>query len=340
MISRMATPPVVSVVLPYLNAESSLERAIRSILQQDFEDLELILVDNGSSDGGPHVAGKWQQKDSRIRLVSESKRGVAFASNRGCELAGGRYIARMDADDVSCPGRLRLQVEFLDKHPGCGAVAGLAEHVGDPASTGGFGRFVEWSNSLISYEEIMNRRFIELPVVNPTAMWRRTTMEKHGLYLDGDFPEDYDMWLRWLHEGVRVEKIPVVVLKWHDSESRLSRAHPSYSDQAFYRTKSRYLAKFLARSNPFHPHVWVWGASRISRRRARLLGEHGIRIAAYIDTKESRQLDQPLVHYSEIPPAGTCFILTYIRQMDNREKIRNFLEEKGYMEGKNYLMVS
>jgi len=326
--------------LPFYNAESTLERAIRSILDQEYSDLELILVDNGSVDDGPQLAMKWQQKDSRIRLATEERRGVAFASNRGCQMALGSYIARMDADDVSCPNRLGLQAAFLEDHPGCGAVTGLAEHVGDPSGSGGFARFVEWSNSLVTPEDILNRRFIELPVVNPTAMWRRETMERHGLYLHGDFPEDYEMWLRWLDEGVRVAKIPEVVLQWHDSKDRLSRAHPSYSDQAFYRVKSRYLAKHLSRANPFHPEVWVWGASRISRRRARMLEKHGISISAYIDTKKSRQLDQPLVYYEDIPPVGSCFILTYIRQMDNRERIRDFLETRGYEEGTNYLMVS
>jgi len=332
--------PLVSVVLPYYNAETTLDRAIRSIVRQNMEDWELILVDNGSTDNSSRVAENHASGDLRIRLVYEPERGVVHASNTGCHIARGAYIARMDADDESLPQRLGLQSDFLNKHVDYGAVAGRVEHVGEPGSTGGFGRFVAWSNALVSYIDILNRRFIEQPLVNPSAMWRRETMLTHGLYRSGDFPEDYEMWLRWLQEGVKIGKLEEMVLKWYDSPGRLTRTHARYSDQAFYRVKSRYLAEWLEQHNPFHPSVWVWGASRISRRRARILEEYGVRITAYIDTKATRQLDQRLVYYQDLPRAGKGFILTYIRQMDNREKIRGYLEEKGYTEGRDFLMVS
>ena len=333
-------PPKVSVVLPFYNAEQSLSRAIESIARQEMEDFECILVDNNSTDASPEVARSWQQEDPRFRLGEESQQGVMFASNRGCELASGTLLARMDADDRAYPQRLQLQSEFLDRHPEYGAVDGLVKHVGDPDSTGGFRRFVKWSNSVVTHEEIYHRRFIEAPIVNPTAMWRRETMDRHGLYRSGDFPEDYEMWLRWLDQGVKIAKIPAVVLDWHDSEERLTRTHPIYSDRAFYEIKSRYLAKWLSEHNPFHPEVWVWGASRISRRRARILENRGIRIGTYIDTKHSRQLEREVVYYDDLPGSGRGFILTYIRQMDNREKIQEFIESRGYREGKDYLLVS
>ena len=332
--------PDVSVILPFFNAVQTLERALESVRDQEFRNFECIMVDNNSTDGSREVAEVWIRKDPRFRLVEEDRQGVMYASNKGCEVAAGDYLARMDADDKMLPNRLRLQVAFLNAYQEYGAVAGLVEHVGDPGTTGGFKRFVEWSNSVITFEEISNRRFIEAPIVNPTAMWRRETMEQHGLYLSGDFPEDYEMWLRWIHRGVKIAKIPEVVLEWYDSDSRLTRTHPIYSDKAFYEVKSRYLAKWLADHNPFHPEVWVWGASRISRRRARVLEQQGIRIRSYVDTKHGRQLDRKVVFYEDLPLSGEGFILTYIRQMDNREKIQTFLEGKGYREGVDYLLVS
>ena len=332
--------PKVSVVLPFYNAVKTLSVALQSILDQDFTDFECVMVDNNSSDGSREIAAGWECQDPRFRLVEEKRQGVMYASNRGCEAARGEYLARMDADDVSLPGRLKLQSEFLDSHPDFGAVAGLVNHVGDPETTGGFQRFVEWSNSLVSYEEIYNRRFIEAPIVNPSAMWRRETMELFGLYLSGDFPEDYEMWLRWLDQGVQIAKVPEVVLDWHDSMERLTRTHPIYSDRAFYEIKSKYLAKWLSEHNPYHPNVAIWGASRISRRRARILEQHGVRIDTYIDTKRSRQLEKEVIYYEDLPESGSLFILTYIRQMDNRERIQAFLEGRGYVEGKDYLLVS
>ena len=332
--------PKVTVVLPFFNAGKTLSRAAESIVGQEFSHWECILVDNNSTDGSREIALSLETRDSRFRLISEKRQGVMFASNRGYEEARGGYIARMDADDVARPGRLRLQIDFLDQNPSYGAVAGLVNHVGDPETTEGFRRFVEWSNSVVSYDEIYNRRFIEAPIVNPTAMWRRETMEQFGPYRSGDFPEDYEMWLRWLDQGVKIAKVPEVVLDWHDSEGRLTRTDPIYSDRAFYEIKSRYLAKWLIGNNSHHPGIWVWGASRISRRRAKILEREGVRIDVFIDTKKSRQLDREVIFYEDLPPSGKGFILTYIRQMNNREKIQAFLEGRGYTEGKDYLLVS
>ena len=336
----MNRDPKISVILPFYNAEETLDRAIFSVHHQEFKDFECILVDNNSTDGSRRIAESWVARDDRFRLVSESRQGVMFASNRGAEIGRGEYLARMDADDVALPGRLRLQSAFLDQNPGYGAVAGRVKHVGDPQYTEGFRRFVEWSNSLCSYEEIYHRRFIEAPIVNPTAMWRRSTMEQHGMYLSGDFPEDYEMWLRWLDQGVKIAKLEEVILEWYDSEQRLTRTDPIYSDRSFYEIKSKYLAKWLIENNTFHPRVAVWGASRISRRRARILEQHGINISTYIDTKKGRQIQSEVTYFEDLPKAGEMFILTYIRQMDNRERIQAFLEERGYVEGKDYLLVS
>jgi len=255
----MPDQPKISVILPFFNAEQTLDRAISSIYQQDFKDFECILVDNNSTDNSRTIAMDWQSRDTRFKVFNEEIQGVMFASNKGFEQAVGVYVARMDADDRAYPERLRLQAIFLDDHPAVEAVAGLVKHVGDPDTTAGFRRFVEWSNSLQTYSEIYSRRFIESPIVNPTAMWKKETMERCGGYLAGDFPEDYEMWLRWLDMGVKIEKIPEVLLDWHDSEKRLTRTDSIYSDRSFYEIKSRYLAKWLIGKKSVSPFGFRMG---------------------------------------------------------------------------------
>ncbi len=336
----MSDNPKISVILPYYNAEKTLSRAVESILEQSFHDFELILIDNNSTDSSPKIAENWQSKDKRIVLTKESKQGVMHASNKGSELANGEYISRMDSDDWAFPEKLKLQSRFLNENPEYGAVAGLVEHMSHSENTEGFNRYVQWSNSIQSYQDIFNRRFIESPIVNPSAMWRSSLSEKHGMYKAGDFPEDYEMWLRWLDAGVKIMKLPVTVLKWYDSDTRLTRTNSIYSDAAFYKIKSKYLAQWLKKNNPYHPNVSIWGASRISRRRARLLEPYGVKFHSFIDTKKSRQINNQIIYYEDLPPAGEMFILSYIRQMNNRAKIMSFLEERGYVEGKDYLVIS
>ena len=332
--------PTVSVVLPFYNADSTLNRAIESIAFQSLKSFECILINNNSTDKSVEIAQKQTENDNRFILIHEKTQGVMFASNAGSELAKGKYIARMDSDDWAYPNRLRLQADFLETNPDYGAVAGLVEHISHSENTKGFARYVEWVNSVQTYSEILNSRFIESPIPNPSAMWRSEVAEKFGMYKSGDFPEDYEMWLRWLNNGVKIRKLSEIVLKWHDSDTRLTRTQSIYSDSAFYRIKTKYLASWLEKNNPFHPNIAIWGASRISRRRARLLKQYGIEIECYIDIQRDRKLDKEVVYYSEIPPPGNIFILTYIKQMNARDEIQDFLHSRGYKEGLDYLLVS
>ncbi len=332
--------PKISVILPFYNAEKTLSRAIYSIANQTFKDFECILINNNSDDRSLDIAEECVQTDTRFKVITEQKQGVMHASNAGSSLAQGQYIARMDADDWSYPDRLERQNDFLDKHPDYGAVAGLVEHVGHPINTAGFARYVEIINAIQRYDEIINRQFVESPIVNPSAMWRRVIAKENGMYLQGDFPEDYEMWLRWIYHGVKICKINKLVLKWYDSDTRLTRTHPIYRDKAFYLVKSYYLSKWLKKNNPFHPYVCVWGASRISRRRAALIEQYGISITNYIDTKKTRQLDKRVVYYLNIPSPEAVFILVYIKQINAKEEIIDFLLSRGFEEGKHFLLVS
>ncbi len=121
------TDPLVSVILPVYNGAETLSVALRSVLMQSFEDFEIILLNDASTDNSLQMANSFN--DSRLRIVSEDiNRGLAYRLNQGIDLARGRYIARMDQDDICLPERFARQLEFLEKKPdidllGCRAVA-------------------------------------------------------------------------------------------------------------------------------------------------------------------------------------------------------------------------
>lgn len=332
----MQPTPAISVVLPYFNAEKTLARAIKSVLNQTFRDFELILVNNISSDGSEKIANQYASKDLRIRLTKEKRQGVAYASNHGFELASAPLIARMDADDEMFPDRLEKQADYLNTHPIIGLVGGQVEYHGSDTNEG-FRHYVNWSNGLTRTEDIFTNRFVELPIVNPTIMFRNRLFEKYGGYTDGDFPEDYEMILNWIAKGVQMGKVESPVLKWHDHPNRLTRTDPRYSETAFYRMKTKYLAKYLdavAKGN-----IWVWGAGKLSRRRSSFLKDHGIRIIGYIDVKP-RQLALPCIDFKDIPDPGEIFILSYVANRGKREEIKQYLLEQGYKEGVDFLLVA
>ena len=125
----MTSPdPRVSVILPVRDAEKTLASAIESILGQTEKNFELLLVDDGSTDASPRILKEFAVSDGRIRVFSNANRGIVEALNLGLSEAKSPFLARMDADDVSLPDRLKCQCDFLDANPEVGLVACLVEH--------------------------------------------------------------------------------------------------------------------------------------------------------------------------------------------------------------------
>ena len=332
--------PTISIILPFFNAEKILERALKSISKQSFENFECILINNNATDKSLEIARDFCRKDLRFSIIHEEKQGVVHAHNKGLSLAKGKYIARMDADDWCSPGRLMKQYSFLEKHTTYDVVAGTAEYIAHKQDTEGFRRYVNWSNQILSFNDILLNQFVESPIINPTVMWRKETSDVHGSYIQGDFPEDYELWLRWLEKGMKFHKIDLPLIKWYDSENRLTRIDETYSDKAFFNIKTHYLAKWLKNHNPFHPLIYVWGASKISRKRAEILENYGIRIKGYIDISKKRQLDKEIIYYKNISSPEEIFVLVYLKEATMRSETKQFLKEKEFVEGEHFLLVS
>lgn len=230
--------PEVSVVLPVFNSAATIVRAVESILDQSIKDLELIVVDDGSTDATADAVRK--MRDPRLRLVDGPHHGVASAANAGTAFATAPIIARMDADDFSYPQRLEKQLRLLHEQSldvvGC-QVRILNESQEAAAS---MRRYERWINEdTIGEEQILALRFVEFPLVNPTILARRSYFELG--FRDDDLPEDYDLMLRAAARGMRFGKIDDVLLDWTDHPGGLTRTDSRYSPEAFMRCRRRHL---------------------------------------------------------------------------------------------------
>lgn len=213
----MSTTPLVSAILPAYNAERHVGVAIRSILAQSFDDFELIVIDDGSTDGTVDLIKGIG--DPRIRLLrNETNRGIIFSLNRGIEEAGGRYIARMDADDISLPRRLEKQVAFMEAHPAVGLCGSWAQKFipyGPRWTHRGATRSAELKAALL----------FATPFVHPSVMLRRSVMEEHGLrYREGyETAEDYRLWCE-MATVTEMATIPEVLLRYRISMTSVTGA--------------------------------------------------------------------------------------------------------------------
>jgi glycosyltransferase involved in cell wall biosynthesis len=201
--------PRVTVLMPAFNRESLVGESIASVLSNDFTDLELLVVDDGSTDGTAAVLNDWAQRDSRVVVIhSPENRGIPAALNLGLAHARGTYIARLDSDDLMLHGRLHAQSAILDARPEV-VLASCAYEIIDSE-----GRHIAtwWSDQ--PHEVIaFLLHFYNIVGGGGQVMFRRDEVLALGGY-DVRYPssEDYDLWVRLLRTG-RIETVPAIGMR-------------------------------------------------------------------------------------------------------------------------------
>ncbi len=228
--------PKVSVLLPVFNAADYVSASIRSVLNQSFRDLELIVIDDGSTDSSAEVIRRAIGNDPRVRFLSRGNIGFARTLNQMLEITSGELIARLDADDEALPNRIATQVEFMDSHPDCVVVGGGAIHIdaeGDPLS---LELYPEQHN------EIEQRMLSGSGgIIHPSVMIRAETMRRCGGYsLDCPVVEDQDLWLRMALRG-RLANLPFPLIRY--------RVHPENMSFTSAAAAGNRLAEVLTRAH-------------------------------------------------------------------------------------------
>ena len=184
--------PLVSVIMPAYNVEQYIAEAIESILTQSFGDFELIIVNDGSSDGTQSIIEEFARRDARIRSLSlQYNAGVQCARNLAIAQARGSFLAMMDADDISLPQRLEKQVSFLQSHPTVGIVGGSVYFVNERKEPIAVRRY--WTGDAA----IRKRMFVFIPFCMGVCMIRKSVFERAGMFNE-KYPvaEDYDLYFR------------------------------------------------------------------------------------------------------------------------------------------------
>ena len=194
--------PRVSVVTTVFNGEPYVDRAIPGILAQTFEDFEWILVDDGSQDRTADILRDLAARDSRIRVFSPGRQGVAAAANYGVAQARGEYIARQDFDDRSYPNRLRLQVEMMDQNPAVGVVGGYFTVVDENRGE----RYIRVPP--MDHSAILAAMAKHIPFANTITAFRRRVWTEVGGYPVVPDLEDLLFWLKAAKLGWRFATIP------------------------------------------------------------------------------------------------------------------------------------
>ncbi|MFP4520995.1 MAG: glycosyltransferase [Fibrobacterota bacterium] len=336
-------PPAVSVIMPVFNAEKSLSAAVRSILDQTHSNIELIAVNDGSNDRSKDILENFAAKDDRIKPVHTGHLGITNALNTGLQEASARFAARMDADDISFPGRISEQLSAFDNFQEAGLICSSVEFGKNGHINEGYRLYTEWLNNLSGTKDILENRFVESPVAHPSVMLKKPEYGGWPEYRPGDFPEDYDLWLRLFEKGTIPVKINRPLIRWNDSEKRLSRNDERYSGKAFLECKLPFLSRWL-KKNTAGRKLKVWGAGKISRKYTSFLLKENIKIAEIIDI-DPKKTGREWRGIKVVKPQKAIlkdgsFILPTVQSRGAGEKIEKTLIKNGLSRGRDYIRAA
>lgn len=322
--------------------------ALAHIVGQTFGDIEVVVIDDGSTDSTPAILDSYSRRDPRVRVIHTPNRGIISALNTGIAECRGELIARMDADDISHPRRIEMQVALMDEQPDVSVCSSLIRMFPRADLLGGLIRYEEWLNSLVTPDEIANDMFVESPVAHPSVMLRRDELVEIGGYEEHGWAEDYDLWLRYHVAGKRFARVPETLLFWRQSEGRLTFTDSRYSVENFMRAKAHYLAQLLPGSLPSalcSPRpIILWGAGKYGRRLSKHLMREGINIEAVIDIdplKIGRTLrGKPIVGVDYLRERPDAFIIAAVSSHGARQLIREHLREHGFAETADFVCAA
>jgi glycosyltransferase involved in cell wall biosynthesis len=242
--------PAISAVMSAYNAGKYLRESIDSILAQTFGDWEFIVIDDGSTDDTLSILRQYESRDKRFRIISRPNTGLTRALNEGVAAAGGEFIARMDADDISLPQRFEKQISYLRSHPDCVLLGAQIELI-DP-----LGLKIALDSRKLNHDEIDAELLAGKggAVVHPVCMLRIDALRKLRAYREQyNNSEDLDLFLRLAEVG-RIANLPDVLLKYRRHPESVS--HQKYENQ--WRLKKQIVAEAYQRRGLKMPEDWTF----------------------------------------------------------------------------------
>ena len=231
MISSKAEHPSLTVLMPVYNGADYLSGSVESILGQSYGDFRFVIIDDGSEDDTPAVLADYEARDGRVRVIRNDRNlGLTRSLNKGLSLTEGEWIARMDCDDISLPGRFEAQVAFFERHPEA-AMVGVAWK----EMSADLERTIRVMRPPTEYDRIRRRILAHNVLCHSAVMMRRAPVMASGGYNQRDvYSQDYDLWLRV------VARYPVANLR---EVHQLRRIHPGNLSHRNIRNQLRTMAR-------------------------------------------------------------------------------------------------
>lgn len=243
-------PPLISVVMSVYNGEKYLQDAVDSILQQTFPDFEFLIINDGSTDSTSKMLEEFSKRDNRIKTIeNEHNIGLTSSLNKGIMMAEGKYIARMDADDLSLSSRLEKQLEFLEQNPSHIAVGSSFYQIDDKS------KITSFVSVLSDDKKIKNCLKSQNWLCHGSVLMRKDIFWECGGYDERfKYSQDYDLWLR-MSERFRLSNIPEPLYYWRATLKAISKSNETDQKHdarlAVTEAENRRCTEITSKGHPF-----------------------------------------------------------------------------------------
>lgn len=210
---------MISVVMGAYNSEKYISEAIESIINQTYKNFEFIIIDDCSADKTNMIIRKYAVKDNRIKLINNSNNmGLTYCLNKGIKIAKGKYIARMDTDDIALPSRLEKQFSYLENHKNVVVLGSWAFDIDEN------GKIIQERNVPKYNKDIVNLIKLVSPMIHPTVMFRKKEINIIGGYNeDFKLSQGYELWFRCIAKGYHMENLSERLLYYRRDINYLNR---------------------------------------------------------------------------------------------------------------------
>ena len=263
---------MVSIIIPYKNPLPYFEDCLKSIVNQSYKKLQIILINDHSTDDSEKLALKYSIKDSRIELINNIGSGIVDALNTGSEIAKGQFITRMDADDIMSENKIEILRSLLKKKKTKHIAVGSVKYFASKKPMGdGYLKYANWLNELTYNEKNFKEIYKECTIPSCSWMMHRSDFENIKGFKNLNYPEDYDFLFRVYYNQIKLTTTKEIIHLWRDHPMRTSRNSKDYLFENFVPLKVKYLIENELRTKE---ELVLWGSGKKGKLVAKKLIEN------------------------------------------------------------------
>ena len=265
--------PLVSILTPFKDTELFLEECLNSIINQTYTNWELLIVDDGSTDGSYSLVENFAKQDQRIKLLVNNGKGIIDALRLAFKNSNGTMITRMDSDDIMHPKKLEVLVNNLSKFGKQHVAVGQVRYFSKAGIGDGYKSYETWLNKLTETGNNYSEIYKECAIPSPCWMIYREDLVACDAFNPNIYPEDYDLTFRFYKHKYKCIPCNEVIHFWRDYPTRSSRTDSNYAENHFSNLK---INNFIAIDYSENKTLVIWGAGKKGKITAKTLVEKNI----------------------------------------------------------------